>query len=286
MAVITQPCDWLVSYAACSDEQAAAMTAAQKAQFEEMASTFLWNWTRRQFGTCPIVIRPCRQDCLDGPGSTFWGRGPYPMTGGSVWTSALVNGSWASLTCGACGEACSCADGSRDLVLPGPVHEVTRVLLDGVELVAGTDYRLDGDRLLRLGGERWPSCQDMTAATSEANTWEVHYTHGVPVPSGGQVAAGMLTVELFKASCNDATCMLPKRIQNITRQGVTVTLLDNFENLEKGQTGIWLVDAWVASVTKTVNPPGRVYSPDIPRPKNRRMTTGPGPSLPVDGGTF
>jgi hypothetical protein len=43
--------------------------------------------------------------------------------------------------------------------------------------------------------------------------------------------------------------------------------------VEKGRTGIWLVDSWVASVTKPKRG-GHVYSVDIPNPRNR-VTTWP-----------
>lgn len=270
MTVVHGPCTWEVSYETCSDEEVEKMTPAQRERFEAMATAYLWNFTLRQFGTCPVVIRPCTQDCTGGM-PTFWGSGPYPQ-GGHLWAPVWANSQWRNPTCGVCAQECQCVDGTRELALPGPVASVTAVKVDGATLVAGVDYRVVGNRLVRLGPEPWPVCQDMYAAATEPNTWEITYELGTSVPPGGQIAAGILALEFFKASCNDATCALPKRLQNITRQGVTVTLLDNFENLEKGQTGLWLVDSWVASVVKTPNPPGRVYSPDIPRPRHRVIT--------------
>ena len=72
----------------------------------------------------------------------------------------------------------------------------------------------------------------------------------------------MLAWELSKAvECPDE-CELPQRVQSVTRQGVSVTVLDQFEDLDEGRTGIWLIDSWVASVTR---PPsgGSVLSPDL-----------------------
>lgn len=271
-------CTWEVSYEACADAQVDMMTPAQKARFEEMAIDHLWNWTRRRFGQCPVVARPCTQDC-GGRTSTFVGFGP-PTTGSSsgglLWAPVWTGSSWRPLSCGACtSEVCTCGDGSRVLALPGPVGEVTSVRIDGEVLVADTDYRAVDNKLVRLGADPWPTCQDVYAPATEEGTFEVVFTLGTPVPMGGQVAAGILALEFYKASCSDTTCALPKRLQNITRQGVTVTLIDNFENLEKGQTGIWLIDSWVASVVHTPNPPGRVYSPDIPR--RGRMFSAPAP---------
>jgi hypothetical protein len=99
----------------------------------------------------------------------------------------------------------------------------------------------------------------------------VTYVRGVRVPEGGEIAAGVLALELAKAACNDNTCQLPKRMQTMTRQGVTVAMLDSFDDVDKGHTGIWIIDSWVASMTKTPVRP-TVLSPDKPRHATRRST--------------
>jgi hypothetical protein len=242
--------------------------------FEQIAIDFLTNWTNGVYGQCPVKIRPCRADC--GGDDTFWGFGPY-TSGSSMprrgrWGPALIGGAWFNLSCGTCGDDCSCGSGAPSLRLPGPVSSVEEVLIDG--LVLPTDaYRVDNHSLLvRVDGNGWPTCQNMAAdpATDE-NTWEISYTKGYPVPVGGQVAAGALACELAKGATGDRSCMLPQRIQTIARQGVTVTMLDTFDDIAAGRTGVWMVDSWIASVTK---PPrgGSVYSVDIPRPRHRTTT--------------
>jgi len=244
--------------------------------YEQMATQYLWNWTGRVYGTCPVTVRPCRSDCAEGM-STFWGGGPYPrgpaLRGSAPWTPVLLAGQWFNVACGRCGDDCSCGGGTPALRLPGPVASVDQVLIDGTELDAAA-YRVDNHSLLvRLDGDAWPICQNMSEPVSAPNTFAVTYDYGSEVPVGGQMAAGALSCELAKAASGDNSCQLPRRIQTIARQGVTIGFLDAMDDLDKGRTGIWLIDSWVSSV---VNPPraSRVYSVDIPRPRNR-VTTWP-----------
>lgn len=273
---MTSPCDWPVSYAGCTscapfglpateeDPQTEAEAAAQ-ATFEAVATEYLWHWTGRRYGLCPVVLRPCRADCLP---STFWGNSSSPSGWGGVLNPALVAGSWVNLSCGACAPlaGCGCSlDSTKALELPGPVAEVTEVVIDGAVL-AEASWRLDGNVLWRVDGRAWPSCQYLERDLTEEGTWSIAYTRGVAVPMGGQIAAGLLACELAKAACRDSSCALPQRVQTITRQGVTVAMLDAFDDIENGHTGIWVIDSWIASVTaaqKRVG--GRIYSVDIPR---------------------
>lgn len=229
--------------------------------FEDMASDFLWAWTGRRFGICEVALRPCRQRCPDSGGSTFYGRGPYPS--GNPWGPVLIGGAWYNITCGTCIDSCSCDGFSTALRLPGPVQSITEVRIDGTVLPEEA-YRLDGDRLYRLDGSGWPTCQEMSLPPTEDGTWQIIYERGQEVPHGGQIAAGVLAIELYKAACQDDSCALPQRLQSITRQGVTVAVLDAFDDIDKGHTGIWLIDSWVASVTRPARP-SAVYSPDTGR---------------------
>jgi hypothetical protein len=234
------------------------MNVEDRAAFEEMAADYLWNWTLKSFGVCSTVLRPCRSDCR---GSTYWrrGNGLHP---------AIIGGQWTNLVCGACGDNCTCGV-PTSLRLPGPIVSISQVLLGGVVLPPAA-YRVDnGTTLVRTDGGRWPWCQDMALPTTAPGTFSVAYDFGREVPIGGQLAAGVLACELAKAACRDSTCALPQRVQTITRQGVTMAMLDPFDGIEAGRTGIWLIDSWVASIVKPTRP-GGVYSVDVPRPKERR----------------
>lgn len=242
------PCEWPIIPQENSHVDAPA--------YYDMAVDYLWRWTNTIFGLCEVVVRPCREDCLDP--TVFWGGGPY--TGGHF-APVSIRGRTYYLTCRSCGtRRCSC-DEIDGIALPGPVSEVTKVLLDGVEVDPSLYKVLNRRHLVRTDGQAWPTCQDVTRDSTEEGTFEVTYLRGVAVPQGGQIAAGLLANEFAKAAANDSSCQLPKRLQTVTRQGVTVAMIDSFENVDKGFTGIWLIDAWVNGIVKSPRP-SRVMSPD------------------------
>lgn len=67
-----------------------------------------------------------------------------------------------------------------------------------------------------------------------------------------------------KAACGADDCALPSRLQSVTRQGVQVDVVDSWQDLKDGQTGLWLVDTWVQSVVRPARR-ATVSSPDFRR---------------------
>lgn len=223
------------------------------------ASEILYALSGRQFGLCTETLRPCAQDCY---GDT------WPALGGSGYAyprPTLHAGQWYNLVCGGCGDDCSCTTVSS-VQLPVPTHAVTVVKVDGVTLVAGTDYRLDdGSLLVRLGGASWPRCNDLNLPDTEVGTWSVTIQYGQPVPTLGAVAVGELGHELALMLACDDGCRLPRQVQSVSRQGVNVTFVDAEEFVKGGQTGMYWVDLFV----RTYNPGGlrqrsRAYDIDSP----------------------
>jgi len=246
------------------------MPASGQQKFEDMATEFLWRWTDRQFGLCEGTVRPCRQDCHEGM-STYHGASGPTSPGTGPFQPALIRGQWFNVGCGGgCGDSCGCSFG-RALRFEVPVYDVVSVEVDGQTLPSGA-YRVDDGRfLVRQDGGQWPYCQNLNAALGEEDTWAVTVRVGSPVPVGGQIAAGKLACELAKAACGSKNCELPSRVQSVTRAGVSISMmLDQFEDLDKGRTGIWLIDSWVSSVTK----PDIGFSIASPgyRPVGRRTT--------------
>lgn len=237
-----------------------------------IASEILYGLSGRQFGICEVTLRPCRKDCYGDTwpitlGTSFNGGGTYP-------TPVLYAGEWYNITCGSCSGGCSCARLS-EVALPAPIHAVTEVKIDGDILTADVDYRVDSNRLLvRLGGEEWPLCNDLNLADTEDGTWSVTYQYGQPLPELGKLALGVLVDEFSKALLCSADCKLPKPVQSITRQGVSITFLDPNEVFQAGRTGLYTPDLFITVYNPHARTsPSRVYDIDDPQ-RYRRLGTG------------
>lgn len=277
MSGLVSPCDWPLlfpkedGYGATGCPSLDRVTPAVRDAVISAATSMLWNWTGRQFGLCEVTVRPCRDDCGKNV-STYRGRTGVPLSGlyRSPWTPVLIGGDWFNLSCGQCANRCKC-DGAWSIRLPGPIDSVTAVTIDGVVLDPSA-YRVDNRSILtRQDGDEWPECQDMDKPAGEVDTWSVTYQRGLPVPEHGQIAAGVLACELASAAVG-ADCRLPQRIQTITREGISVGVLDTFDNIKDGATGIWLIDSWVASV---VHRPKRSLVLDPDNRARRRIETSP-----------
>lgn len=226
-----------------------------------VAAEILYNLTAQRFGQCSVTLRPCRRECAD---TTVFADRAGP-------TVELRDGAWYNLACGTCpAGGCACSRLSEAL-LPGPV-DVTEVKLDGLVLTPGVDYRVDDHRILvRLGGEVWPSCQDMDLDDTEIGTWSVTGLYGEPLPMTGRVALGELATELIRA-CTGQSCALPRQVQSVARQGVDMTFVDLSGLLDAGRTGLTRVDQFIAAF----NPHGLRSRPqvyDVDGPAVRRVGT-------------
>lgn len=235
---------WPLSYVFCRDTSTLDnLPAEEQEQFQKTAAEFLWRWTRQQFGLSEVTIAPTRDHCAYDLYTTFYGgaRRRYLQSHGKSYPfSSHLLYYWTEY----------------DTVLLSHVHEIVEVTLDGAVF---SEWELKGKHLVRTDGESWPLDQNPADPV-----FEVTYRAGAPVPTGGQLAAGRLSLEFAKAACDDPDCALPERLQTVTREGVTVGVMDQFEDLDKGHTGVWAIDNWVSSI---VNPTvgAKVMSPDYPR---------------------
>lgn len=211
------------------------------------ASQLLWSLTGRQFSCCTVTIRPCRkcQDSCCLPFDGFWSSGG---SGGYPWYPVMLeNGSWTNVSCN-CQDSCSCVN-LCEVNLPSPVCYVNQVVVDGVVVDPAT-YRVDEFRkLVRLGADCWPKCNDLTKPDTEVGTWSVTLTYGKPIPQLVLMAAAEMACEIIK-SCAGKDCRLPKRLTSITRQGITASFLDDMSFLKDGLTGLYFVDL----AARTYNP--------------------------------
>jgi len=172
--------------------------------------------------------------------------------------------------CG-CGDATGpCCAGVRYLVLGAlPVVAVQEIRLDG-EVVSPFEYRLHGQRLYRLPDgnnvrQVWPCCRRPDRVPDERI--EVDFTYGEAPPRAGVLAAATLACELLRATGEtEGECRLPQRVQTITRQGITMAMLDPMAFLDNGRTGIYEVDLFLASYVESAGKRSSgVVNPDTVR---------------------
>lgn len=234
----------------------------------QAATDILYQLTAQQFGLCTFTFRPCRHDCYGNA---------WPFDGGNWWQwgstyprPILFDGAWFNLTCGSCSGTCSCGP-LEEAWLPGPVHAVVEVKVNGVVL-SPTAYRVDDFRkLVRTDGGRWPVCQNLTAADTETGTWSVTVELGQEVPAIGQLAVGELYCEIAKA-CTGVACALPPGVTTVTRQGVVLDFDSFADLLDRGLLGLRYCDMFVS----TYNPNRLRSAPqvyDVDGETNRRVGT-------------
>lgn len=220
----------------------------------QTASDILFDLTGRKWpGECSEIVRPCSE------GQSWIGLqsfGPWPTTWGSG--SYAYGSPWPSRDTSFCGcnrvRSCGCKRPS-EIRLPGsPVTQIAEVKIDG-EVIPSTRYRVDDYRWLVYlpespGAERqgWPCCQDVTLDDGMPDTWSVSYFYGNNPPMGGVRAASALACQLALACVGDESCQLPERVTSLTRQGVSLAILDPLTLFADGLTGLNSVDLWVSSI--------------------------------------
>jgi len=265
------PCSWDVVTPTCTGWDDYPQEVRDKALW--LASTFLWGATGRQYGACPVTVRPAQ--------SRFKMTGryaAYPVLPGTVPPAGgpyLFGGVWRN--CG-CGAACCCRP-VCSVVLDGPVAAVDEVLVNGEEIPASA-YRVDvaagAWHLVRLDGTCWPTCQTFTAAEDAAGAFAVTYQRGTELPEALAIATGLLACEYAKFLAS-GSCTLPARMTRLSRQGVEVEVAP--ADPSAGLTGIKIVD----DVILTLNPthrrgPWRIMSPDLDSACDRVTAIYPGGS--------
>lgn len=228
-----------------------------------LASSTLRRLTGYRVGGCALTVRPCKADCSRGLLPAY----PASAHGGSFFPHMNADGYWIN-SCG-CLTECGCS-ALCEIELPAPVGEVYEVKVDGA-IVAVSDYRIDGNRLVwtGVGDCPWPSCQDLALPDTEPNTFSVKYLNASPVDKLGSYAVGILAIEFAKACAGSNKCRLPSGVTSIVRQGVSFEIQSGL--FLDGFTGIREVDVYIG----LWNPDGlrrqtQVWSPDLRTPRVMR----------------
>ncbi len=145
---------------------------------------------------------------------------------------------------------------SSRLHLPFPPIVSVDAVTIGSESLPSDEWQLLDSVLIRMADtegrpRRWPTLQRLDLPLGTPDTWSVTYTHGRRPPPGGVQAAAALARQLATAWSYDqntaAGCRLPRRVTTISRQGVTLAVLDPFTLFADGLTGLSEVDLWVSS---------------------------------------
>lgn len=260
MSVQVGPCaPWDAVWGNC--ELSAASTALTGIALQA-ASELLWSLSGQRFGLCTVTLRPCKRTCSDvswpsntWPSSSYGWSYPMPVNMGG--------GEWINLVCGSCTRDCSCVP-LEEVLLPAPVHDIVEIKVDGTPLVTGS-YRVDNWRIVvRTDGGEWPQCNDLTKEDTEVDTWSITARFGEEVPLLGTMAAGELACQ-FARFLGGEECLLPPNVTALTRQGISMTLVDPTELNDSDFMGLRLVDMFI----KTYNPHGlraraKVYDVDRP----------------------
>lgn len=236
----------------------------------DAASWVLWEKTgRRWSGECEATVRPCTRSSAE----------------------QIPTGDGGRVVCG-CQSGRTCGCGTLDEITLGgyPVVEVSQVRVR--ESVGGVlqtftpasgRYRVDDWRyLVRLNDADgtnlgWPCCQDLAQdVTGDGVYFDVTFTYGREPPTLGKRAAAVLGCELAIACVPETAglkCRLPRRVQQVARQGLTITMLDPADFFDKGRTGLYEVDLFLG----TANPGGlarraQLISPGLGRRVRRAGT--------------
>jgi hypothetical protein len=249
-------------------------TSPYAADAAEAASFVLFHLSGRKYGGVHTITEEYCQVGLDQIwASTYYGPYGRPMlpgpSGYPMMYPELRYGVITNRVGGQCGS-CGCTHLLR--LRGAPVLSVESVKVGGSEL-GPSSWAIYDYSFIAAPNDCWLTCDDV----------EVTYSYGTAPPALGRIAAKALADQYLLAMAGDDECALPQRVTQISRQGMSWTLLDPQEFLDKGRTGIYQVDLFLA----TVNPDGakmrsRVFSPDIPRARSVRRTApppAPGPGL-------
>lgn len=225
------PCAWDVEVTDECCPGWSTLDADVQARSIRLATKVIWAATGRRYGVCETIIRPCGTDrrCSSCGSWDFFGGWMRPF---------LLDGLWRNCLCGC---ECTCAPHCQ-VTLPGWVNTVTEVTVDGV-IIASSSWRVDNHKwLVRTDGDCWPDCQDYNVDPPAAGSFQVKYGIGEEVPLDILDITAVLACEFAKACAADKSCRLPGRLQTLTRQGVTASMVSIDDMLKRGLTGLPDVD--------------------------------------------
>lgn len=114
----------------------------------------------------------------------------------------------------------------------------------------GNEGAFPGWKQIPGGTVRLPSASQanlgFTGCATQERMLKVSYRVAPNLPPGVERVVDKLAHEFWKAY-RGQTCALPNRITNVSREGMSWTILDPLDFLDRGLTGIGAIDQWVAA---------------------------------------
>lgn len=218
-------------------------------QAQMLATIDLWRAIGGIIGQCRTVERPCMDRC-----------GSYEISRTQWVTPYIRGGNWYNNdACGCVGE-CSCTR-LCTVTLQGPVCGIVEVRVGGSVLDPSSWRLLTGDRVARIDGQCWPSCQDVTRHDHDG--FIVTYIRGsAPGIDAIRAVSTLACKHLRDCPGGDACGTLPSGVTTINREGIQMRL--DGDGLDMGVAS---VNSWVASLNPYhLTEVPSVWSPDIPSP--------------------
>lgn len=153
------------------------------------------------------------------------------------------------------------------IVLHGrPVIEIISISQDG-----GTTqlpYTLENKFRVRLTNR--PGAKTRCCGLRKVS---ITYKYGSPPPEGLRRAILLLQEELDKSIAGDTDCQLPQGVTSVSRQGITMNIVDVESFVARGLTGISDVDEAIRLFNPTgAKRPVRIYSRRNPPPRRTNTT--------------
>lgn len=149
--------------------------------------------------------------------------------------------------------------GNRRLYLVNrPVKRVNSVVVNGITLAPAKYSLRNNSYLVRTDNKLWMPNEKYDIA--------ITYDYGVAPPPAGIEAVIQLANQFIWAETDNSLCTLPERVTTISRQNVTIGVLDPQDFLENGRTGILAVDLFLKASNATKSQrKTKIYSVDKPR---------------------
>lgn len=151
-----------------------------------------------------------------------------------------------------------------------PVISIASVTLRRANSTSSlVDYVLENKHRLRLAT---PTPYSLTSqvCTGPRPSYDITYTYGSPPPLEVEVAIEKLAEEIALSYNNPDDCALPDTVTSATRQGISMQFASAQDFLDRGRTGLTVVDNVLARFNSAgTRRRATVYSVNKPPPRRR-----------------